>query len=174
MNGCHCLCVLMDTVFFLELYRKLKNARVPQFRPGSQNERLPQFRSRSQSERKPSFAQEVKTESSTLNTLQPTLISTKAICYRCTTREAKRSIMAHILDKESVSSQTTFRKGQARVDEITPLVVARFMEEFWVLFGNRRLKALRSYQEKGFWYFSKSSPHQCICQGFGCIIMEII
>ena len=44
--------------------------------------------------------------------------------------------MAHILDKESVNSQTTFRKGHARVDELNPLVVARFMEEFWVLFGN--------------------------------------
>ena len=30
---------------------------------------------------------------------------------------------------------------------ITPLVVMRFMNHFWVTFGNRRLKALKSYQE---------------------------
>ena len=33
------------------------------------------------------------------------------------------------------------------IDDITPLVVMKFMENFWVTFGNRRLKALKSYQE---------------------------
>lgn len=39
-------------------------------------------------------------------------------------------------------------RGEASVKDITPLVVVRCMGQLWVVFGNRRLKALRQYRAR--------------------------
>ena len=37
--------------------------------------------------------------------------------------------------------------GEAYVEDITPLVVVRFQHAYWVVFGKRRLKALKDFQQ---------------------------
>ena len=39
------------------------------------------------------------------------------------------------------------KSGEVSADSITPLVAVRFVGDDWVVFGNRRLKALQAFQE---------------------------